>query len=146
MRRGENQRGLEALTGAVEDLRKLRMEAYAEYTQALIAEAHAFGGDPFEALEIASRTLEANDRQRPLLSRVGAISLARLGDRGASLRELGHALRVARERGAEYDIAATIDALEAVDGADSEMLAERDRILERLKIVQLPRPIWTLTP
>jgi class 3 adenylate cyclase/tetratricopeptide (TPR) repeat protein len=145
VRRGEHQRGLAALTGALEDVRKFRMDAYAELTQALIAEAHAFGGDPFEALEIASRTLQANDRQRPLLSRVGAIALARLGDKDASVRELGHSLRVGRERGAEYDVAATIDALEAIDGADREMLAERDRILERLKIVQLPRPDLGLT-
>jgi class 3 adenylate cyclase/tetratricopeptide (TPR) repeat protein len=143
VRRGEHARGLAALTGALEELRNLRMDAYSEYTQALIAEAHAFGGDPFEALEIASSTLRANDRQRPLLSRVGAIALARLGDKDAALRELGHSLRVGRERGAEYDIAATIDAFAAVDGADREMLAERDRILERLKIVQLPRPIST---
>jgi hypothetical protein len=117
------------------------MDAHAEYTEALIAEAHAFGdGDPFDAFEIASRTLQANDRQRPLLSRVGAIALARAGQKEASLRELGHSLRVARERGADYEIAATLDALDAVGGADREMLSERDRILERLKIVALPRP------
>ncbi|MGZ4248550.1 MAG: adenylate/guanylate cyclase domain-containing protein [Solirubrobacteraceae bacterium] len=141
VRRGEYERGLIALTAAREDMRKLRLDAYAEDTEALIAEAHAFGGgDPFDAFEIASRTLQANDRQRPLLSRLGAIALARAGQKDASLRELGHSLRVARERGAEYEIAATIDVLDAVAGADPELLSERDRILERLKIVQLPRP------
>ena len=140
MRRGEYQRGLAALTTALEEVRKLRLDAYADDTEALIAEAHAFGGDPFEAFQIASRTLQANDRQRPLLSRVG-IALARAGQKDASLRELGHSLRVARERSAEYEIAATIDALDAIAGADRELLAERDRILERLKIVQLPRPV-----
>jgi class 3 adenylate cyclase/tetratricopeptide (TPR) repeat protein len=143
VRRQEYAQGLAVLKGALEDVRKIRADAYADYTEALIAEAHAFGGDPFEALEIGSRTLRANDRQRPLLSRVGAIALARLGQKQAALRELGHSLRVARERGAEYDVAATIDALEAVGGTDAEMLAERDRILERLKIVQLPTPSWS---
>jgi tetratricopeptide (TPR) repeat protein len=140
VRRGEYERGLGALTTALEEVRKLRLDAYAEDTEALLAEAHAFGGDPFEAFQIASRTLQANDRQRPLLSRVGAIALARAGQKDASLRELGHSLRVARERGAEYEIAATIDMLDALAGADRELLAERDRILDRLKIVQLPRP------
>jgi hypothetical protein len=72
---------------------------------------------------------------------VGAIALARGGQKDASLRELEHSLRIARERGEEYEIAATIDAIDAVAGADRELLAERDRILERLKIVQLPRPV-----
>ena len=141
VRRGEYQRGLAALTTALENIRELRVDAYAGYAEALIAEAHAFGGDPFDAFEIASRTLQANDRQRPLLSRVGAIALARAGQKNASLRELGHSLRVAREQGAEYEIAATIDVLDALADADRELLAERDRILQRLKIVQLPRPV-----
>src|SRR5262249_35250500 len=108
VRRGEYQRGLAVLTTALENIRELRMDAYAEDTEPLIAEAHAFGGAPFDAFQIASRTLQVNDRQRPLLSRVGAIALARSGQKDASVRELGHSLRVARERGAEYEIAATI--------------------------------------
>jgi hypothetical protein len=57
------------------------------------------------------------------------------------MRELEHALRTARDRGAEYDIAATIDAMAAIDGADSTLLRERDEILKRLKIERLPAPV-----
>jgi class 3 adenylate cyclase/tetratricopeptide (TPR) repeat protein len=144
-RRGDCAQALPMLESATEDLRRYRMDGYVGFGRSLIAEAHAFGGDPFDAFELAGRTLQANDRQRPLLSRVGAIALARAGQKDASLRELGHSLRVSRERGAEYEIAATIDALDAVGGADPQMLAERDQILERLKIVRLPRPAGLTT-
>ena len=69
-----------------------------QLTQAWIAEAEAFGGDPFRALDIASQTLRSNDRLRPLLTRMGGVALARLGQREAATRELRHSLRTARER------------------------------------------------
>ena len=140
VRRGEYQEGLSLLETAAEELRKMGIDAYAEFAQALIAEAEAFGGDPFRALEIGSQELEANDRQRPLLTRMGGIALARLGEKGGAIRELNHSLRTARARNAEYDIAATIDAMNLVDGAELDLLRERDEILGRLKIVQLPAP------
>jgi class 3 adenylate cyclase/tetratricopeptide (TPR) repeat protein len=140
VRRGEYQEGLSLLETAAEELHKMGIDAYAEFAQALIAEAEAFGGDPFRALEIGSQELEANDRQRPLLTRMGGIALARLGEKGGAIRELNHSLRTARARNAEYDIAATIDAMNLVDGAEPDLLRERDEILGRLKIVQLPVP------
>jgi class 3 adenylate cyclase/tetratricopeptide (TPR) repeat protein len=141
VRRGDYRRGVDVLESALSDFRRLRMDGYAELTQALIAEAQAFGGDAFEALEVASRALEVSDRLRPLLTRVAGIALARIGERETSMRELKHSLRTARDRAAEYDIAATIDAIDALGGADPQMLSERDRILEQLKIRQLPRPV-----
>jgi hypothetical protein len=71
---------------------------------------------------------------------MGGIALARLGEKGGAIRELEHSLRTARERAAEYDIAATIDSMDLVDGADPDLLRERDEILARLKISRLPRP------
>ena len=47
----------------------------------------------------------------------------------AAMRELAHSLRTACEREADYDIAATIDAMVAVDGADSDLVRQRDEIL-----------------
>ena len=44
------------------------------------------------------------------------------------MRELEHSLRTARDRSAEYDIAATIDAMAAIDGVDPALLRERDEI------------------
>ena len=140
VRRGEYGEGLSMLEAAMSELRRLGIDAYAELAQAWIAEAEAFGGDPFRALEIGSQELQANDRQRPLLTRMGGIALARLGEKGGAIRELNHSLRTARARNAEYDIAATIDAMDLVDGAEPDLLRERDEILGRLKIVQLPAP------
>jgi hypothetical protein len=71
---------------------------------------------------------------------LGGIALARLGQREAAIRELTHSLRSAHDREAEYDIAATIEALAALGTAEPDMLAERDRIVDRLKIVYLPTP------
>jgi class 3 adenylate cyclase/tetratricopeptide (TPR) repeat protein len=140
VRRGEYQEGISALDAAAAELRRLGVDAYAEFAQALIAEAEAFGGDPFRALEIGSQELQANDRQRPLLTRMGGIALARLGQKEAAMRELRHSLTTARDRNAEYDVAATIDAMAALDRVDPDLLRERDGILGRLKISKLPAP------
>jgi class 3 adenylate cyclase/tetratricopeptide (TPR) repeat protein len=141
MRRGDYQGAIAVLEPALADMRRLRMEGYAELIEALIAEAEAVGGDALDGLDRASRALKANDRLRPLLTRAAGIALARMGQREAAMRELAHSLSTARDRAAEYDLAAAIDAMAAVGGADPEMLRDRDRILERLKITRLPRPV-----
>ena len=53
---------------------------------------------------------------------------------------LAASLAAARERKSEYDVAATADTLAALRGADAGLLGERDDILRRLRITQLPRP------
>ena len=80
VRRGNYAEGVAMLEAARLELRRFGMDAYAEFAHALIAEAEAFGGDPFRAMDIASQQLRANDRQRPLLTRMAGIALARLGD------------------------------------------------------------------
>ncbi len=141
VRRGQYGEGLTMLEAAVSELRQLGIDAYAELAQAWIAEAEAFGGDPFRAMEIASQELQANDRQRPLLTRMGGIALVRLGQKQAAMRELGHSLKTARERKADYDTAATIDVMAAVGSPNQDLLRERDAILARLKIRKLPAPV-----
>ena len=138
MRRGQYRDGIALLEAAMSELRGLGMDAYAELAQAWIAEAEAFGGDPFRALDLASQELQANDRQRPLLTRMGGIALARLGQTEAAMRELKHSLRTARERSAEYDIAATIAAMDAFGAVDDELLRERDEILDAAEDQRAP--------
>jgi tetratricopeptide (TPR) repeat protein len=135
VRRGNYTEGVSILEAAEAELRRLGIDAYAEFAHVLIAEA-----DPFRALEMARQALKANDRERPLLTRVGGIALARLGQRAAAVRELNHSLQTARDRQADYDIAAIIDVMDAVDGAVPDLLRERDEILARLKIQRLPTP------
>ena len=138
VRRGDIREGIQLLESAMAELERFRIDAYVEFARALLAEAEAFGGDALRALEIGSRELEASNRLRPLLTRVAGVALARLGERAGAVRELTHSLKAAREFGGEYDIAATIDVLGALDGADSDLLRERDEILGGLEIVRLP--------
>jgi class 3 adenylate cyclase/tetratricopeptide (TPR) repeat protein len=138
VRRGQYAEGLAMLESAMADLRGFGLDAYAELVEAWIAEAEAFGGDAMRAMEVASQRMRTNDRERPLLTRMAGIALARLGETKGAIRELEHSLRTARERGADYDIAATIDAMAALGAADTALLVERDEILGRLKITRLP--------
>jgi class 3 adenylate cyclase/tetratricopeptide (TPR) repeat protein len=140
VRRGQYADGRAMLEAAMADLRRFGMEAYADLAEAWIAEAEALGGDPMRAMELASRRLRSDDRERPLLTRMAGIALARLGETKGAMRELGHSLRTARDRGAEYDIAATIDAMAVIDGVEPALLLERDEILGRLRVEQLPAP------
>jgi tetratricopeptide (TPR) repeat protein len=140
VRRGRYGEGLEMLEAASESLRRLKLAPYVEFTEAAIVEAEAFAGDARRALDIASRELQDSDRQRPMLTRLAGIALARLGQTEAAVRELTQSLRSARERRSDYDIAATIDALDGLGAADPEAVEQRDEIVARLRIVRLPTP------
>jgi tetratricopeptide (TPR) repeat protein len=139
-RRGDHSTGRKLLERSVAELHEFRVDAYTDFGRALIAEVEALEGDPLEALEIARRELQCNDRHRPLLTRVAGVALARSGQKEAAQAELRRSLRVARDRGSEYDIAAAIDALAALSAADAELLADRDQILDQLKVVRLVTP------
>ncbi|MBV9949171.1 MAG: tetratricopeptide repeat protein, partial [Myxococcales bacterium] len=140
MRRGDYEKALPALEAAGSDLRGFGMDGYADFAAALVAEAQAFAGDPSRALEIVRRELRTADQHRPLVERVAGTALARLGRRDEAERELLRALESARACRAPYDLAATIELLAMLGSAEPELLAERDRVLERLKIERLPAP------
>jgi tetratricopeptide (TPR) repeat protein len=144
VRRGDCEEGLSMLEAATSDLRRFRMDAYADFAQVLIAEAEAFAGDPQRGLGIAGQELEATDRHRQWLERVTGIALARLGRIAAAQDALTCALATARERRAAYDIAATIDVLAALGLADADVLRERDGIMAQLKIERMPGPVLAL--
>jgi tetratricopeptide (TPR) repeat protein len=139
-RSGDGREAVPKLESAMNDLRHVSLDAYADFAQALLAEAEGLGGAPERALAVAHEQLKLTDRNAPLLERVAGIALARLGYTEAARAELIAALKSARARGAEYDVAATIDALEALEAADPDLLRERDEIMSRLKIVRLPTP------
>ncbi len=140
VRRGDTRAGVTILESAAAQLRRFELRAYADFAQALIAEAEALAGDADRALEIARRELRTAERQRPLLERAAGVALGRLGQTEAARAALLDALASARDRGFQYDIAATIDALDALGGLDPELLGERDEILDRLKIARLAAP------
>jgi len=131
---------LPLLEAASADLRRFGMGEYRGLVRALIAEAEAFAGDPSRGLAIAQDELDGADEYWPLLHRVAGIAMHRLGRAEEARRQLAGGLELARERGAEYDIAATIDVLDALGTAGAGDVRERDMILARLRIEQLPKP------
>ena len=140
IRRGHHVEGLAILESCMEALRRFGLDAYGDFAEALIAEAEAFAGDPSRARQIAAQKMDLVDLYRPLLQRVSGIALARLGHEGEAEAELLRALESARELRAEYELAATIDVLDALGRAGPRLLGERDEILQRLRIAQLPAP------
>jgi class 3 adenylate cyclase/tetratricopeptide (TPR) repeat protein len=139
-RRGEARDAVPMLEAAMKELRRFSMDPYASFAEALLAEAEAFGGDPERATRLARDQLELTDRHLPLLARAAGIALARLGRTDEARDELRSALQSARERPSEYDVAATIDVIDMVEGAEEELLRERDAIVARLNITRLPAP------
>ncbi|HEV7176193.1 MAG TPA: hypothetical protein VGN29_11915, partial [Solirubrobacteraceae bacterium] len=105
---------------------------------ALIAEAEAFTGDAARALQVARQELDRGGRHRPLLQRASGIALARLSRLDEADEQLRIALGGAMEAEADYEVAATIDALDSLGAAGQDMLIDRDEIVERLKIERLP--------
>jgi tetratricopeptide (TPR) repeat protein len=142
-RSGDGGQVVTQLEAAMNELREFSMDAYADFAQALLAEAEGIGGAPERALAVAHDQLKRTDRNAPLLKRVAGIALARLGYKEAARTELIAALESARARGAEYDMAATIDVLNALGGEHADLLRERDEILSRLEIVRLPTPVFS---
>lgn len=140
VRRGRYLEAVPLLQTAMADLRRFHIDAYADFARALITEAEAFAGDPARALIEARQGMESADRYLPLLYRLSGIALARLGQLADAESELASALAAARQRGAEYDIAATVDVLDALGKAPPGLVRERDEILGRLKVEQLPTP------
>lgn len=140
-RDGRYEEALTTLTSGAARLRQLGAEAYASFADSLIAEAEAFGGDPERALALVDQLLALTDRYAPLLHRVRGISYARMGANDAAAGELRQALRLARQRDAHYDRAATLDVMARVIGLDDREIAERDAGLARLHIAALPSPV-----
>ena len=145
VRTGHAEEGIALLEETAANMRHIGIPYYADLASALLAEAHALGGAPERALDIAQRLLASGNGYVSLLRRSSGIALARTGDRKPARSEIDLALAAARERGEDFEIALALDALAALDSADAVQERERDEILERLGIVRLPA-IATLSP
>jgi class 3 adenylate cyclase/tetratricopeptide (TPR) repeat protein len=140
VRQGRFEDGIQSLTEASDELVGLGEQGYAEFAQCLLAEAQALGGDPQCALGEADRLLSSAERWSPLLHLVRGVALLRLGERSTGLCALGTSATIARERGADYELACALDALETADSPDPRRARERDAIISALQIVKLPSP------
>ena len=121
------------------ELRRFKIDAYAELARALHRRSRSIRRRRVRALEIGEPWAEAADGATAAHAR-GRIALARLGERGARVRELTHSLQAARDRGGEYDMAATIDVLAASTGPILRCSANVTRYSRASKIEQLPTP------
>jgi class 3 adenylate cyclase/tetratricopeptide (TPR) repeat protein len=131
---------------AAAELRAVGEMRYLEEVEGILAEAEAIAGDASRAVALAEKLVSASTHEA-WLRRVRGIALARQGQWDEAVAALESALAIARERGALYDVAATLDILVRL-GAESEYGAdERDSLLRRLGVVRLPaltlRPITT---
>ena len=140
LRDGRYRDALPLLESGMTDLHRFGVGEYKGFARALIAEAEAFAGDASRGLLLAEDELAGADPDVALLHRIAGIALLRLGRTDQAVRRLVDALDCARERGGEYDIAATVDVLAVLGVAQPEDVSERDAILARLRIVRLPRP------
>jgi tetratricopeptide (TPR) repeat protein len=122
---------------AAVELRTLGETQDLERAEIVLAEAEALAGDASHAAASADRLL-ASSRELPWLKRVRAVALARLGKLDAAIEDLESSLAIARERGALYDVAATVDVLQALGVESGKGRTERDAILVRLGIERLP--------
>ncbi len=131
-RSGKIDEARDRLTGAAADLSRLGEANYLEFAQTALAEAEAFGGDPSVALAMVAPMLDADRRDVAWLHRVKGTALARVGRGQDAVEALETSLGVAREQGALYDVAATLDVLQLIDPHRDS--AERDRLQARLGI------------
>jgi tetratricopeptide (TPR) repeat protein len=131
-------RGL--VTDAATELRAAGQTRELEQVEIIMAEAEAFAGHASRALAMTDALLAGSSNERPWLKRIRGVALARLGRHDDAVEEARGALAIARERGALYDVAATLGVLETLQPLPEPQVAERDAILARLGIEQLPVP------
>ena len=140
VRSGRHAEGLDLLEQGASSFRRLRALSDADLAEAYSAEALAFAGRPDAALVAADRALRDATRTLPLLHRVRGFALAQLGDGEGAAHALHASLEEAEARANAYELAVTLDALEALGGAPAGSAARRAALLEQLDVEALPAP------
>jgi tetratricopeptide (TPR) repeat protein len=151
VRAGRSEQGFEFLGEAFAGFRRLRSSHDVVWVEALVAEAHAFAAHAEQALAAADRLvadLGGGGLLAPLLQRVRGYALAQLGSAQAAAEALEASAAQARAQDVPFELALTLDALLTLPvpnapGARlraSRLRRERDEIVARLDIVQLPTP------
>jgi tetratricopeptide (TPR) repeat protein len=127
----------ELVGDAATELRALGEIRYLEEVEVILAEAEALAGDASQALALTDTLVTASIHEA-WLRRVRGIALARQGRRDEAIAALEESLAIAREHGALYDIAATLDVLLTLGAGTEDASDERDSLLRRMGIVRLP--------
>jgi class 3 adenylate cyclase/tetratricopeptide (TPR) repeat protein len=153
-RAGRHADALELLRQARELSRKVGSQAEVMETDARIAECLLLGDEARAALELATRTVDrarGTDgvaAQAPMLLRVRGVALALLDRSDEAAEALEESLRTARARGAEFEVALTLQAIARTSSGPhgtADIEAEMASIVRRLGIVSLPES-WPSVP
>lgn len=137
-REGRCDEALAELEEALAGFREIKAASFVVETQARIAEAHLLAGrEPDRVYDLAGEALvgagEAGGMAavEAMLHRLRGYALHQAGDAAAAREPFEESLRIARQVGAEYETALTLEALgqEAAAGA----------LFERLGVVSVPR-------
>jgi tetratricopeptide (TPR) repeat protein len=144
VRAGRTQDGVGLLREALARFRALHVEVDAAFVEALLAEASLWAGHPDEALagvtDLRGR-LPDDAVLEPLLHHIAGVALVRLGDLAGAREELEAAVATARSFELPFELTLGLDALEQLGGRwSARRRRERDALLVRLDIVQLPAP------
>lgn len=148
-RSGRNAEAMAFLEQARSEFAELKMAHEVLETDARIAECLLFGGQWEEAQEVIERALiEANQvggttAQAPMLYRLRSWASIQAGKPAEAAADLAISLQHGRARGADYEVALTLNvrsALVRVLGENPDPLeeAEQHEILSRLGVVFLP--------
>jgi tetratricopeptide (TPR) repeat protein len=143
-RGGDGAAAQRLLRDALERFRVLRVSPDALWVEALVSEAHVLDWQPAEAAADLERLVDVagGGRLGPLLHRVRGIARAQLGLFEQARESLEASVRAARERGDEFDLFLSLDALQELaahdGGVDDARRRERDAIGERLDIAAAP--------
>jgi class 3 adenylate cyclase/tetratricopeptide (TPR) repeat protein len=148
-RSGRHEEALELFAEARDGLESVGAQADVLETDAKVAECYLFMGRHDDALELATSTLEkvnAPDSVSvagPLLERVIGYARLQSGDVTGARAAFETCLAVARERGADFEVAMALRGLTQLDHCEGcasspEMIDEAREIFERLRVIAAP--------
>ena len=140
VRAGRHAEGLSLLEQGLTGFQRLRALPDAGLAEAYTAEALAFADRPDAALLAADRALRDATRTAPLLHRVRGFALSQLGDTDGATHALHVSMSEAEERGNAYELAISLDALEALGTAPPGSAARCAALLAQLGVESLPAP------
>jgi class 3 adenylate cyclase/tetratricopeptide (TPR) repeat protein len=132
---------LELLAEAHAAFEALGSDALGHETQARRAECLVLAGRFQEALEVLPAVLEAaneNPLLHPFLERLHGYALVQARRTEEAGPHLERSLELARELGADYEVALTLEALGRTGVGDPEAVPESTAIFERLGVVSTP--------
>ena len=144
-RAGRGEEARELLTEARATFTELGNPAWAAEATARIAESHVVAGEHGEALESAAAALEeARESGAPpvleaMIERMLGYALAQGRRKDEAAPHLERSLEVARELGADLEIALTLKAMADTGLARPDAARESEEILTRLGVVSVPR-------